>query len=145
MKRRDAVQRCRMRLQGEGDPLCFLDVWLPRNGTRRTSIFAAHGKSCRGGYISRNSASERALSQIAQAGAASSSSSFGDAAQKWSVNGFESAEEPRVHFQEKIPYSFPAWKFGLTSWISFGDSQFQKAFDEVEKLKVNEDTQAIQP
>ena len=89
-------------------------------------------------------AAERALSQIAQAGAASSSSSFGDAAQSGLSMASRVLKNPDA-FSGEDPYSFPAWKFGLTSWISFGDSQFQKAFDEVEKLKVNEDLKPYSP
>eukprot|EP00435_Cladocopium_sp_Y103_P025443 s995_g6.t1 len=42
-------------------------------------------------------------------------------------------------FSGEDPYSFSAWKFGSCSWVSFGDSRFQKAFEEVEKLKPSED------
>ena len=34
-------------------------------------------------------------------------------------------------FSGEDPRSFQSWKFGFCSWLSFGDSRFQKAFEEV--------------
>lgn len=143
MKRRDAVQRCRMRLQVKA--ILFASWTFGCQGMEQgEQAFLQRMASLAEAATSAATAAERALSQIAQAGAASSSSSFGDAAQSGLSMASRVLKNPDA-FSGEDPYSFPAWKFGLTSWISFGDSQFQKAFDEVEKLKVNEDLKPYSP
>eukprot|EP00435_Cladocopium_sp_Y103_P058050 s196_g20.t1 len=83
---------------------------------------------------------ERALSQMAQAGvgATSSASSTGDSTQAGLSMAARVLKNPDP-FSGDDPYSFSSWKFGFCSWISFGANRFQKAFEEVEKLKPTEE------
>ena len=84
-------------------------------------------------------AAERALSQLAQGAVpGGASSSVGDAAQAGLSMAARVLKNPEP-FSGEDPHSFQAWKFGFCSWLSFGDSRFQKAFEEVERLKAGED------
>ena len=85
-------------------------------------------------------AAERALNQMSQAGAAtsSSSSSIADATQAGLTMASRVLKNPES-FSGEDPYSFSSWKFGFCSWLSFGDGRFQKAFEEIEKLKPAEE------
>jgi hypothetical protein len=77
-------------------------------------------------------AAEKALNMVA-AGSATSSSS-GDPTQSGLSMAARVLKNPDP-FSGDDPHVFPQWKFGFCSWLSLGDQRFQKAFEEVEKLK----------
>ena len=87
-------------------------------------------------------AAEKALNMVA-AGSATSSSS-GDPTQSGLSMAARVLKNPDP-FSGDDPHSFPQWKFGFCSWLSFGDQRFQKAFEEVEKLKPSEDIKPYSP
>eukprot|EP00435_Cladocopium_sp_Y103_P023304 s2901_g5.t1 len=90
-------------------------------------------------------AAEHALSHMTQAGCGGSTSSFtGDATQSGLSMASRVLKNPDP-FSGEDPYSFSSWKFGFCSWMSFGDNRFQKAFEEVEKLKPTEELKPYSP
>eukprot|EP00435_Cladocopium_sp_Y103_P043647 s2238_g12.t1 len=87
---------------------------------------------------------ERALNMMANVGAPSSSSGAADATQSGLSMASRILKNPET-FSGDDPHGFPAWKFNFCSWISFGDSRYQKAFEEVEKLKGGEELKPYSP
>ena len=109
--------------QGQGE-----QAFLQRMATLAEAATAAAG------------AAERALNQMSaqRASSSSSSSAVGDLTQAGLSMAARVLKNPEP-FSGDDPHGFQAWKFGFCSWLSFGDSRFQKAFEEVEKLKANDD------
>ena len=85
----------------------------------------------------------KALNLMASSGSGSSSAS-GDIAEAGLSMASRVLKNPN-HFTGDDPHSFSSGKFGFCSWVSFGDSPFQKAFEEIEKLKPGEDLKPYSP
>jgi hypothetical protein len=88
-------------------------------------------------------AAEKMLNMMASSGSGSGSAT-GDIAQAGLSMASRVLKNPD-HFTGDDPHSFSSWKFGFCSWISLGDNRFQKAFEEIEKLKPGDDLKPYSP